>query len=222
MARRKKKDGDNGILSFLFLALIAVIVAVPLVFLGMVCYYWNQQQDALSKGTGAFWLDDAEKTRFAALHETLAHAQQNVAVALARGKQLGLPRNQDGSFSRRSSADKEIAAALKEADALTGRYQSEYEELARLPQQRWEAFKTASVRSRAARMALLTYCTLGLAIYLLSYWKIWEENLFWSIGIISGLVSVVVYGCMALWAGCTFAKRLPAPPLVDMQNLEQF
>ena len=179
-----------------------------------------------------------------------ARAQQEVDAAWARGEQLGLARNKDGSFNRRSRAGKEIAATLEQApgklDATLANlrqkqsraqaelnaaekealdeirhYQDKYEELARQPRQRWEALKTAYVRPQAAKMALLAYGTLGVALSL-GYHVFWGSNLVRDVLIGSGLVSVVVYAVIARQRGEAFAERLPAPPLVNMNNLEQF
>ena len=70
-------------------------------------------------------------------------------------------------------------------------------------------------------MALLAYCTLGLLLSF-GYHFFWGSNLVRELLIGSGLVSIVAYFFGARLYGETFEEHLPAPPLVDIDNLAQY
>lgn len=206
----RQKNALETLIGFAGGVLLAAFMLSPLFFLGAIWFYKNKMRELepLPTETGDFWLEAAEKKRFAALHEALAQANQGVDNVLAQGAQL-----------------EQIGDALGQADAAAARFQDEYNGLAELPRERWRAFKTLSVRQHAAKFGLQWYIKLVIPLFLIGFVVDLFANKGYSLMalMISSLASLgLAVWCLFGFGPDEFDKRLPRPPLVDMQNLAQY
>lgn len=161
------------VFAYLIAAALAVIfiVATPIVLIGGSLHYKSKIKTKYSnlKGTKSdFWLSPEEKQRFAKVATALGAAINSINKIKERGREEGLSKNRDGSFSRRSKRGKEINVAIEKCQTIIDGNISEYSQLKKLPQARWKQFSAAVIRTQAF---LYGFCAwvLGAIIFMSAY-----------------------------------------------------
>lgn len=240
MARRKK-DSGGAALFFIIAAIViaALVIATPIAIL----YLLIKNSLKLSKmksiinrhGTSAFWLDDAEKTEFARLHNEVYQAQVAIKNAKIEAESANISKNADGQYSVRSKRGKEIREKIDRNSAVLRSSLYEYEELKELPRNRWQHFADALAMRNAAMVALVAWAT-GLVFYVREFsndaiegikrfflfalnfkdHKLLPDEMWWVLGITAG---TIVVGLAAKKISEKLAgSAVEMPPLVDTSN----